>query len=204
MAATIPQESVLEKVTSFVQRKIFRSYRARLNYQYKRGGWDWLAAMDEMAHHQILAGYFRHLKKGGSLLDLGCGEGVLQEAVGKENYSYYIGVDLSDDAARIAREKRGDANTLFLQGNMDQYVPPRKFDVIAVNEAIYFSDDALKLLVRLEAYLAPDGYFLISMVDGKGDHIWDRLSTTYTFLDENYVTNIKKITWVCRVLRHTA
>jgi trans-aconitate methyltransferase len=204
MATTIPQESVVEKLTSFVQRKILRSYRARLNYQYKRGGWDWLAAMDEMAHHQVLAGYFRHLKKGGSLLDLGCGEGVLHDAVGKENYSYYIGIDLSDDAAKQGQERRGDAKTFFYQGNMDKYVPPRKFDMIAINEALYFSDDALALLVRLEEYLEPEGYFMISMVDGKGDHIWDRLNPMFSFVDENYVTNIKKITWVCRLLRRAA
>ncbi|MCU0448842.1 MAG: methyltransferase domain-containing protein [Bernardetiaceae bacterium] len=204
MAEQVLSESAWEKFSSFVQRKIFRSYRARLNYQYKRGGWDWLAALDEMAHHAILGGYFRFNKKGGTLLDLGCGEGVLQDNIGHENYSYYIGVDLSDDAIRIANERRGNEKTFFYQGNMDKYVPPRKFDVIAINEALYFSEDPLKLLSRLEAYLETDGFFMISMVDKRGDHIWDVLNKHYAFLDENYVTNIKKITWVCRMLKRAA
>lgn len=204
MTTSFASESTWEKISSFVQRKIFRNYRARLNYQYKNGGWAWLARLDEMGHHYILSAYFNQIKKGGSLLDLGCGEGLLNDAVGKCNYSYYVGVDLSDEAVKQANERRGDAKTFFYQGNMDEYVPTRKFDVIAINESLYFSANPLALLKRMEAYLEPDGIFIISMLSPKGDPIWEKLNTEFAFIDENYVTNIRKTTWCCRVLKRAS
>jgi len=199
--ATIEKETIFTKINSFIQRKIFRNYRARLNYQYSHGSWEWLGRLDEQGHQSIMATYFTFLKRGGSILDLGCGEGVLNDSIGKHNYSYYIGVDLSDQAAKIGQEKRGDEKTFFYQGNMDEYVPQRKFDVIAINEALYFSKDHLALLKRLESYLEKDGFFIVSMVDGKGDEVWGMLSKGYSIADENRVTNIHKVTWICRLLK---
>ncbi|WP_345269464.1 class I SAM-dependent methyltransferase [Nibrella viscosa] len=195
------QETTWDRVVSFIQRKIFRSYKARLDHQYKHGGWEWLGRLDELAHHQILAGYFNYLKRGGTILDLGSGEGVLNDSIQKQNYSRYVGVDLSGEAARIGNEKRGDEKTTFYQGNMDTYVPEGTFDVICINEALYFSGDAVKLLNRLQAYLAPDGFFMISLLSPKGDAIWSNLYPYYEFLDENKVTNIRNVTWTCRILK---
>ncbi|GAA4446378.1 hypothetical protein GCM10023189_01440 [Nibrella saemangeumensis] len=198
---SLVQEPVLDRVVSFVQRKILRSYKARLDHQYKHGGWAWLGRLDELAHHQILAGYFNYLKKEGSILDLGCGEGVLNDSIQKSNYSRYVGVDLSSEAARIGNEKRGDEKTRFYQGNMDTYVPEGKFDVICINEALYFSSNPNKLLNRLQAHLEPDGFFMISLLSPKGDTIWSDLYQQYEFLDENKVTNIRNVTWTCRILK---
>jgi 2-polyprenyl-6-hydroxyphenyl methylase/3-demethylubiquinone-9 3-methyltransferase len=199
--ATQEKTSILTKVNSFVQRKIFRNYRARLNYQYSQGRWEWLGRLDEQGHQSVMAGYFTFLKRGGSILDLGCGEGVLNDSIGKHNYSYYVGVDLADQAAKLGQEKRGDEKTFFYQGNMDEYVPERKFDVIAINEALYFSKNQLVLLKRLEGYLEKDGFFIVSMVDGKGDEVWNALSKGYSIADENRVTNIHQVTWICRLLK---
>jgi 2-polyprenyl-3-methyl-5-hydroxy-6-metoxy-1,4-benzoquinol methylase len=191
----------LGDITSWIQRKIFRNYKARLDYQYKNGGWAWLGKLNELGHHQVLAGYFNYLKKGGSILDMGCGEGLLHDSIGKGNYNRYEGVDLSGEAAKIGNEKRGDELTKFYQGNMDNYVPKGKFDVIAINEALYFSANPLKCVQHLEAFLAEDGFFLISMLYPKGDEIWEQLNKEYVFLDENLVTNIEKTAWMCRILK---
>jgi 2-polyprenyl-6-hydroxyphenyl methylase/3-demethylubiquinone-9 3-methyltransferase len=199
--ATQEIETLFTKINSFIQRKIFRNYRARINYQYSKGGWEWLGRLDEQGHQSIMANYFTFLKRGGSILDMGSGEGILNDSIGKNNYSYYVGVDLSDQAAKIGQEKRGDEKTFFYQGNMDEYVPQRKFDVIAINEALYFSKNKLGLLKRLENYLEKDGFFIVSMVEGKGDEYWDMLSKGYSIADENRVTNINNVTWICRLLK---
>lgn len=189
------------KIKSFIKRKIFRNYKARLDYQYASGRWESLNRLDEMAHHQILAGYVIRFNRNGAILDLGCGEGVLNDSVQKQNYDYYVGVDLSSDAARIANERRSDDKTFFYQGDMDEYVPPRKFDFIIINEALYFSKDPRKLLNRLNGYLNEGGYLMVSMLTPNGDYIWEELYKDFDFLDENFVTNIHKITWCCRLLR---
>ena len=196
------KESFWEHLVYLFRRKVLRDYRAKLNHQYKHGGWDWLARLDEQGHHFVIAGYFKFLKRGGTVIDLGCGEGVLQDAIEKQNYSYYEGVDLSDEAARIGNAKRGDEKTKFFQGNFDTYVPTRaKFDVIIINEALYFSKDPRKCLNRLEQYLETDGFFLISLLYPKSEGIWQELNKDYDFVDENTVANIGKTTWTCRLLK---
>ncbi|MBI5768836.1 MAG: methyltransferase domain-containing protein [Verrucomicrobia bacterium] len=185
--------------------KILRDRRTKLNYQYRQGGWAWLDRLDEQGHHFVLAGYFRRLKPGGAVLDLGCGEGVWNDALGKESYSYYEGVDLADEAARLATTKRGDTKTRFFQGDFDTYRPARgSFDAVVVNEALYYSRNPVACLRRYEPYLAKDGVFLISLLHRSSDAIWEKLYVVYDFLDENVVTNLHKTTWICRVLRSRA
>jgi 2-polyprenyl-6-hydroxyphenyl methylase/3-demethylubiquinone-9 3-methyltransferase len=192
------------KAKSFIKRKILRDYKARLDHQYAAGRWESLSHLSEMAHHQILAGYVLRLNPKGTVLDLGCGEGVLNDSIQKHNYQYYVGVDLSSDAARIANERRGDDKTVFCQGNMDHYVPTQTFDFIIINEALYFSENPRKLLNRLDRYLNQGGHLMVSMLTPNGDYIWEELSKDFDFLDENFVTNINKITWCCRLLRKKA
>lgn len=199
---SLSHETLWERLVSRFRGKVLGDKREKLNYQYRRGGWDWLARLDEQGHHFILAGYFRLLKRGGTILDLGCGEGVLHDAIDKHSFGYYEGVDLADVAVRIAKEKRGDEKTRFFQGDFDTYVPSRaKFDVIVINEALYFSKDARACLNRLNQYLADDGFFLISMMHPKPDSIWQELYQDFDFIDENSVTNLKKTTWTCRMLK---
>jgi 2-polyprenyl-3-methyl-5-hydroxy-6-metoxy-1,4-benzoquinol methylase len=185
------------------KRKVLRDYRAKLNYQYANGGWEWLGRLDEQAHHFVIAGYFVYLKKGGRVLDVGAGEGILNDAIQKANYSYYEGMDLSDEAARIGNERRGDDKTVFRQGNMDSYVPAasQKFDMIIINEALYFSKNARKCLNHLDQFLAEDGYFVVSMLYPKAEKIWLDLNQDFDFLDENAITNADQRTCTVRLLR---
>lgn len=194
------KEPFLDKLVYLFKRKVLRDYRAKLNYQYKHGGWEWLGRLNEQGHHFIMAGYIQFLKPNCRVLDLGAGEGILNDALQKHNYTHYVGVDLSDEAAKIGNDKRGDEKTFFEQGDMDKYIPNGTFDVIVINEALYFSKAPLKLLNRLEAYLEPDGIFLISLLI-KAQDIWAELSKDYVFLDENTVTNAQGQTWTCRVLK---
>ncbi len=193
------KEPLLDKLVYLFKRKILRDYRAKLNYQYKNGGWEWLGRLDEQGHHFVMAGYIQFLKPNCRVLDLGAGEGILNDALQKHNYTQYVGVDLSDEAANIANAKRGDEKTFFEQGDMDKYIPNGTFDVIVINEALYFSKAPLKLLNRLENYLEPGGFFLISLLM-KAQGIWDELSNDYDFVDENTIKNAQGQTWICRVL----
>lgn len=73
---------------------------ATWNAEYEAGRWTYLGQLPELARFSVLIGY--HFKPGGSILDIGCGEGVLYERMQAHGYSRYVGVDLSRaDAARV-------------------------------------------------------------------------------------------------------
>ncbi len=110
--------------------------------QYSKGQWDYLYQLEELAHYSIILGYIRNLKTGGSILDIGCGKGILQERLALYGYSKYVGIDISDNAIRQASCKANDKTT-FIASDATRYSPTEAFDAIVFNEVLYYFDDPL-------------------------------------------------------------
>jgi len=167
--------------------------------QYLSGQWNRLRQLDELAHYSIIVGYFVFLKHGGSILDLGCGEGLLQERLSPNTYSKYVGIDISEAAINLALHKQ-DKKTSFVRGDANDYIFRESFDVIIINESLVYLDNPIELLKRLEHYLKEDGLFIISMyLDSRTKSIWKRLESLFHILDETKVTNRTGSSWICKV-----
>jgi hypothetical protein len=88
--------------------------------EYREGCWSYLQNARELAHYSMIIGYYTHYRPGGSLLDVGCGEGVLQRRLRALGYARYLGIDSSEEA--IARADRaGCAYRIPLCGRGDLY-----------------------------------------------------------------------------------
>jgi len=170
----------------------------RWNTEYAEGGWDWLRNLDELAHHCVLAGYVSYLKPGGSVLDVGSGEGVFQEQL-RGAAGRYLGVDF-EEAIRKAQHKVTDT-VRFTVGDMNEFTTTERFDVIVFNESIYYLHDTIAGLTRYEQFLAPDGIVCISM-HGKerNDAIWAQVDARYRILDAVTMTNARGIRWTTKAL----
>ena len=170
------------------------------NRNYSAGGWDYLKELDELARYSIIAGYFQFFKLGGSMLDVGCGEGILPMKQGPHAYSYYVGIDASKAAIERALQRK-DHKTFFLKEGVMHYTPSEPFDAIIFNEILYYCDDPLRVLEKYAPYLTKDGIFIISMkVNKTNAFIWKRLTRNYTLLDETKIANKHKLSWICKVL----
>ncbi|WP_439643364.1 class I SAM-dependent methyltransferase [Gemmatimonas sp.] len=171
---------------------------SRWNREYTEGGWDWLRNLDELAHHCVLAGYVSYLKPGGSVLDVGCGEGVFQEQL-RGAAGRYLGVDFEAPIQKAAH--KNNANTRFVVGDMNEFTTTERFDVIVFNESIYYLHETQKGLQRYEQFLTPDGVVLISM-HGKerNDAIWAEVHARYTALDEVTMVNKRGVKWTTKAL----
>ncbi|WP_019987785.1 class I SAM-dependent methyltransferase [Rudanella lutea] len=192
----------MNTLISFIKRKVFRINRDRWNYQYGKGLWDGLKALDELARFSVIVGYVKFLKPGQpDILEIGCGEGLLQQRLQSQNYGRYVGTDISDLAIQKAADDAGDTKCTYLVADMDTYKPEGQFDLIIFNEVIYYSKHPLKTLQRLATYLKPDGLLIVTINDHKHSaKLWADIKDGFPLLDET-TTLTTKGTCVCKVLR---
>jgi 2-polyprenyl-3-methyl-5-hydroxy-6-metoxy-1,4-benzoquinol methylase len=170
--------------------------------QYRQGTWELMRRLDEVARYSVIAGYLHHLKPGGSVLDVGSGEGLLADHLRPLGYSRYLGVDLSETAIRQAAGRQ-DATTAFAAADAESYAPPGRWDAVVFNECIYYFDDPVGSVRRYEAALEPGGIFIVSTFRSRrADVIVKRLLEGCRLLEETAITN-RKGTWVVRVLEPT-
>ncbi|HJR57012.1 MAG TPA: class I SAM-dependent methyltransferase [Rhizomicrobium sp.] len=132
--------------------------------EYRDGAWDYLAGIDSVAGLAAVMGYCQHLNPA-SILDAGCGEGLLAEKLRLLDYEYYLGIDLSQEAIARATQKLGSARTEFAVADLHRFESPRRFDVIIFNQSLYYLSEPDAVLARYAAMLAPGGHFIISMAD---------------------------------------
>lgn len=114
--------------------------RQRLDAEYAKGKWEYLRDVSEFPRFSVVVGYCSYFKHGGKILEVGCGEGLLQERLCPEQYSRYVGLDISAEAIKRAEHKANDKIT-FIQGDASTYTFAERFDVVVFNECLeYFAD----------------------------------------------------------------
>ena len=172
--------------------------------QYEKGHWQLMRRFDEVARYSVIAGYVHHLKPGGSVLDVGSGEGLLADHLRPFGYSRYLGADLSEAAIRQAAG-RADGTTAFTAADAETWRPSDpsmdRWDAIVFNECVYYFKDPLGTVRRYEQFLAEGGVFIVSTFRSRrADVIVRRLLEVYPAIEETAITN-RKGTWVVRVIR---
>jgi SAM-dependent methyltransferase len=134
---------------------------------------DHYADVDELPRYAVLVGYLRSLDPGWTVLDVGCGSGLMRTHIDGLDFSRYLGVDVSATAIERAAGLADD-RTSFLVGEL----PPAEtgtFDVAVLNEVLYYADDPGATLDRIAARLTPGGHVLTSIWRHPGDAALQRL-----------------------------
>jgi 2-polyprenyl-3-methyl-5-hydroxy-6-metoxy-1,4-benzoquinol methylase len=178
---------------------------ARWDREYRTDKWCYMRALPELARYSVVAGYAQYLAAQGELLDLGCGEGILQGRLGSTGYARYVGVDISR-AAIDAASACDDARTQFVCADVARFEPEGLFDVIVLNEVLYYFSEPLAVLRHYERFLKPEGVFVISMfVTDETRANWQLLEADYDLIDQTYAANAKSgFAWDCRAARPRA
>jgi len=122
-------------------------------------GWARLRSSLELGRYGIIHDFCQYLAPGGAVLDVGCGDGVLQERL---IYSSYTGLD-AFEANVLRASSRADARTRFVHGDAATHVPNETYDAIIWNESLYYMEHPVAALERYRAFLKPGGVMIVSM-----------------------------------------
>jgi SAM-dependent methyltransferase len=193
---------MLNKIQDFFKRKILRDPQARWNHQYAKGVWDSLKNPIEFERQKVCKSFFDTHKPNGSLLEIGCGEGMLIEYIFEgKGYGQYLGIDVSDLVIKNC-QKLANERTKFIVADMDNLVLPQKYDVIMFNETIYYASNITQVLTNcIQNILTNNGIFVISIHQHKNssEH-WKEIHESLQTIDNQQVTN-ERSTWVIEVLK---
>jgi SAM-dependent methyltransferase len=74
----------------------------------------------------------------------------------------YVGVDVSNVAIQQARA-RASIEARFEVADATTFDPGEPFDIIVLNEVLYYMDEPERVVEHYEHFLAPDGVLIISM-----------------------------------------
>jgi len=170
---------------------------------YTIGTWDYLwDHLEEGRYQAVLLAIAKYAPQG-ALLELGCGEGILQSRMMPDSYAKYVGIDMSKIAINKA-QRLCNLNTYYQQADMETFVPESKFDAIVVNEALYYALNPVQLLKRYAYFLRPEGYIIISIFETKENRqLFDTIEAKY-LKTEQYVSTNERGSWYCQVYSQSA
>jgi trans-aconitate methyltransferase len=178
--------------------------------QYRSGGWDYLAGESEAGHYlaiaQLCGQYLGHVAHDCSLLDIGCGTGILVGYLQRHTAiapSSYTGIDFAQAAITQAEASCPGARFSRLDYSSDAVTA--RYDGVIFNETLYCFDDPLAMVDKCIADNMHAGSLLI--VSMYGDHheaLWAALASTCDTVDERVVENDDGVRWKIRALRPKA
>jgi 2-polyprenyl-3-methyl-5-hydroxy-6-metoxy-1,4-benzoquinol methylase len=170
---------------------------------YASGRWSYMTGVPQLGRYSVIVGYYGFFKPGGSVLDVGCGEGILQQKLASLGYRRYLGIDICANAIAKAAA-RADSRTEFRHVEAESFVPDQKFDAIIFNEVLYYFSDPAEVVRRLTDSLEPDGIMIASIYSSpigrrKSSQIWRLVGSVAEFVDSTTATN--REVWTIKVLR---
>jgi 2-polyprenyl-3-methyl-5-hydroxy-6-metoxy-1,4-benzoquinol methylase len=157
--------SALNRIRRFTARQGRNFYPVtEWDREYASAAWKYLDSLEQVPRYSVIEGWRRQLKPKGSVLDLGCGEGVLFEHISSANGVDYTGVDFSQVAIDAAVAKiRNHAVERFVCADVVSFDPAAGFDVIVFNEILYYLADPIAVVRRYQEFLAADGIVIVSI-----------------------------------------
>jgi demethylmenaquinone methyltransferase/2-methoxy-6-polyprenyl-1,4-benzoquinol methylase len=104
-----------------------------------------------------------HVTSGKEILDVACGTGILEPYYLERKVANVIGIDISSEMAKRAKEKCKDHKEIeIICCDVENYDFSKRFDSIIVYNAFPHFPDAERLIECLSKQLKPEGYLTIA------------------------------------------
>lgn len=189
-----------DRLLSFVSRNILRSKRERWNHKYRQGHCEGYKHDAEVPRLDAVARMLCKHTTRPRVLEIGSGEALLQQRLSEENYSRWLGVDLSDVV--IEKAQQFSSPTVDYQvANMLEFQTHEQFDAILFTECINYVEHRDQVLRRYFSFLAPQGVFILSVYEQvRSPKIWKEVDSVLHTID-TVVTENERGKWICKVMQ---
>ena len=155
--------------------------RANWEEAYAAGQWSFLESKGQRPRHYGIAGIVRdHFPQGARVLDVGCGYGTLYRMLA-DSTTRYVGVDFAEAAVKECRRAFQEGpKCAFHCAAFEDYRPDGKYDVVILNEVLYyFPLSSVESVVRRACEMLADerSILIVSMNRNfKAARIWKAFS----------------------------
>jgi len=129
--------------------------------EYAAGDWERLDAITEVAHYMVILGFLDYAVPRPKVLDIGCGHGRLTRLLALFGFADYLGIDISAEAVRQA-QSLAIPKTRFEVADMNHWDTTERFDVVVLNESLYYSENPRDLFERAASWLTGEGVVIVS------------------------------------------
>ena len=110
----------------------------------------------------------QNISSAGTVLDVGCGNGVISRFLGSKGYKVH-GVDLSEKAIAQARSLNNLPNVTFDVVNAEQLAEQGiQYDAVICSEVLEHLNKPSDLLKNIFSLLRDDGKLVVTVPNGKG------------------------------------
>lgn len=117
---------------------------------------------------------------GDTVLDIGCGNGIMMETIACASHCRLIGTDISEDALEIAKRRLAATNAVLLCCSVDDMpLEDATVDKALTINTMYFWEDLVSGFEEIARVLKPEGIFI-------GTHYTNRALESYSHTQFGY------------------
>ena len=127
---------------------------------YAMGRWEGFGDQEHIARYALLGGLI-HFSKARTLLDVGCGRGLLRKFIPKGALASYTGIDISQVAIDGITDRQ--PHERFICARVEHWQNDHNYEAIILNEILYYLEDPCEVLDLMHAWLQPAGVLIISI-----------------------------------------
>ena len=98
--------------------------------------------------------------EGRRFLDVGCGNGWVVRRVAEQACDCAVGIDIAPQMIKVAQERRQRETENYIVGDFCHYSFRQRFDIIFSMESIYYVNDLILALNKLNQYFDTNKFLI--------------------------------------------